>query len=145
MTISQALKEKNRILNSIKKIKEKIKSHNQIIAGTDRPYNISELYDELISQQKKLVNLKASIHRASSPVRDIIFEQSELKDRLVFIKSIPSKNGIVKDRYSSDDGYEVESKLGPIEIDSISDSIENAIDAIQDKLDRFNHTTEVDF
>lgn len=143
MTIAQALKEKNRILNQIKKVKDKITQHNQVVKGNERPYDIESLYTELIELQDSLTLTKTAIHNASAEVRNTIFLQSELKDRLTFLRKIPQKNGIVRERYSSEDGYEVESTFGPKEIDELTDKLENQIESIQDKLDKFNHTTEV--
>lgn len=144
MTIAQALKEKNRILSSIKKIKSRINSHNQIIKGDVRPYDICELYDDLIKEQQKLVNIKTEIHLASEPVRFFIFKQSELKDLLVFLKSIPNQRGTKSDRYSGTP-YEVDSEFDTVKVDQLCESLESQIIEIQDKLDNFNHNTEVNF
>lgn len=144
MNISQALKEKNRILNQIKKIKERLTKYNQVEVGTKRPYDVKETYNELSKLQEDLVATKTAIHMASNPVREDIFFQSEAKDRLVFLRTLPNKSGMARDPYSRTDGFEVESILGAKEVDDMIEALEAQIDIIQDRLDKFNQQTEVD-
>ena len=143
MNIAQALKEKNRVLNTIKKTKERIQKYNQYSVDNDRPYDVEELYTALLEGQEKLIALKTAIHIASNPVRSDIFGQSELKDRLSFMRHIPNQTGTVRDRYNQGDGQEVESTYGPKEIDDMVEALELEITTGQDKLDKFNHNTEV--
>jgi hypothetical protein len=143
MTIAQSLKEKNIILNTIKKTKEKIHKYNQFAKDVERPYDVTELVSTLISEQDKLVAIKTAIHIASNPVRQDIFNQSELKDRLSFLRGVPNQNGVIRDRYSSAEGQDVNSTYGPREIDDMIESLELKISSTQDMLDKFNHNTEV--
>ena len=80
MNIAQSLKEKNRILSGIKKIKDKITKNNQCEVGAERAYDVNDLVIKLTEEQTKLVAIKAGIHNASEPVRTKIFEMSEMKD-----------------------------------------------------------------
>ena len=142
-TSAQAMKEKNRVLNSVKKTKEKLNKYNQNAVGNERPYDVKELYNQLLADQGTLVKIKTAIHVASEPMRSEIFEQSELKDRLAFMRNLPNTNGIIRDRYSANEGHEVDSVYGPKEIDGMTETLEGQINDIQDKLDKFNHTTKV--
>jgi hypothetical protein len=143
MTIAQALKEKNRLISEIKKIKEKINKYNQSPADRERLYDIVKLFDELNDSKSKLVATKTAIQLASEPMRKEVFVQSELKDTLTFLRNIPCENGIVRDRYAREEGYEVNSVYNAKMLDEMANGIEKEIEAIQDALDKFNHTTEV--
>lgn len=143
MTIAQALKEKNRLISEIKKIKEKIQKYNQMPVERERLYNVVELFDEFNTLKEKLVVIKTAIQLASEPMRKDVFVQSELKDSLSFIRNIPCESGIVRDRYSREEGYEVSSTYNAKMLDEMGTTIEKQIEEIQDRLDKFNHTTEV--
>lgn len=143
MTIAQALKEKNRLVTESKKTKEKILKYNQMPTDRERLYNITELYENYSAIQEKIVAIKAAIHTASEPIRKDIFWQSEFKDQITFLRGIPCENGTIRERYSSDEGHQVSSEFNAKRIDVLITETEKHIEAIQDKLDKFNHTTEV--
>ena len=142
-TIAQLLKEKNRIIASIKKIETKLKEYNQIIKGNTRPYDINKLYTQLVKEQQLLVDVKTKIHFQSEPIRNLIFLQSELKNRITILKQIPHQHGIIQpSRYSSESSYEVESIIQAEDIDILIENLEKEINTIQDTLDTFNHSVK---
>jgi hypothetical protein len=143
MTIAQALKEKNRLISEIKKIKEKISKYNQSPTDRERLYDVHELFSELHLTKSKLADIKTAIQLASEPLRKEVFVQSELKDTLTFLRTVPCESGIIRDRYSREEGHEVNSVYNAKMLDEMMSNIEKEIEAIQDKLDKFNHNTEV--
>lgn len=144
MTISQALKEKNKIVTKIGRLYSKLQQNNSVVVGTARIYNPIEVYSEILVEEQKLIDIKTSIHRASDPVRSDIFTQSELKNRIKQIRNLNTSNGIIHDRYRhGDSSVQMEATYGAAWVDQNVESLEQKIEAIQEKLDKFNHTTNI--
>jgi hypothetical protein len=138
ITISQALKLKNKKINSINKLAEIIQSWNSVERDTERPYNVCETLEKYVAEQDELVKLKTAIHKASDPVRNLIFRQSELKTRINFLRSIDTTNGTKRGLYNSSEYVSVaEIKIN--EINEMIDALELEIENIQMQLDDFNH------
>jgi hypothetical protein len=142
MTISQALKKKNKIVSEINKLWAKINQHNSTYEGSVRPYDIKKLYSDVITKSSELVALKVSIHEASAPVRHKIFFLSEMKSSLNHIKSIPTNEGV--ERYSSSATPTVLTCVLNISWqDTEIELFESQIEQLQEELDKFNHNTNV--
>jgi hypothetical protein len=141
MTIAQALKEKNKKLSVIEKLRHRVQAFNSVEEGTTRDYDPRISLENLNREIAELVDLKVKIHEASAPIRKKIFEQSELKSQIRFLKGINTQSGIV--RYGREEPYRVEALIGRIEIDNLIESMEKQIEKIQEELDAFNHTTTI--
>ena len=50
---------------------------------------------------QNLIELKTKIHTASSGVRSKIFRMSELKNYVTKLKTVSTKDGLIRDRYES--------------------------------------------
>lgn len=142
MTISQALKEKNKKITKISKIWNKISSYNSVAEGSEKPYDVEKLWEEYNLEIASLIDLKTAIHSASAPVRKDIFAMSELKSKVQNIKGLNTQNGIQRDRYGSEP-VEMEAHFSITWKDQQIELIESEIDRIQEKLDTFNHTTQI--
>lgn len=142
MTIAQALKEKNKKVAGIQKIWEKIHRYNSIHEGSEKPYSTAELYAKMEAEVSSLIKLKTQIHTASEPVRSMIFELSELKSIIQRVKSINTTNGTFRERYDNTASVMI-AELDIMWQDAKIEEIENKIESIQEKLDHFNHTTEI--
>ena len=142
MTIAQALKEKNKKIAGIQKIWEKIHRYNSIQEGAERPYSTKDLYAQAESELTSLVELKTRIHTASEPVRALVFELSELKALTQRVRSVSTANGTWRERYENVTTV-MNAELDILWQDAKIEEIENRIEAIQEKLDKFNHTTEI--
>jgi hypothetical protein len=142
MTIAQALKEKNKKVTALQKLWEKIQKYNSIAEGAERPYSTANLYSQIGEISSELIFLKTRIHAASEPVRADIFALSEFKNIAQRIKNTDCSSGTVTERYSST----TLNKVAELNInwqDHELASIEDKIEAIQEKLDKFNHTTDI--
>jgi DNA repair ATPase RecN len=142
MTIAQALKEKNKKIAGIQKIWEKINRYNSIQEGAERPYSTKDLYLQAEKELTGLVELKTRIHSASEPVRSLIFELSELKAFVQRVRSVSTTNGTWRERYENISVL-MNAELDILWQDAKVEEIENKIELIQEKLDKFNHTTEI--
>jgi hypothetical protein len=142
MTIAQALKEKNKKIAGIQKIWEKIHRYNSVQEGAERPYSTKDLYLQAENELANLVELKTRIHTASEPIRSLVFELSELKALVQRVRSVSTANGTWRERYENVTTV-MNAELDILWQDAKIDEIENKIELIQEKLDKFNHTTEI--
>jgi len=142
MNIKQALKLKNKLVTQIKEQYEIAKAHNSIEQGNPRRYSALKAINQAEELSIELAELKTKIHLANAPVYDLIFQMSELKNQIKQLKSIPVEEGKVTERYGSVTTIK-EVELNIAERDNIVKALENKIEAIQDKLDTHNATTEL--
>jgi len=142
MTISQALKEKNKKVAKITKLWQKISSYNSVIEGSEKPYDVEKLWEEYNWAIAELIDLKTRIHHASEPIRKDIFAMSELKSKILNLRSLNTQSGLLRDRYGSEPTSLV-AHFSTLWKDSQVELTESAIDSIQEKLDTFNHTTQI--
>ncbi len=92
MNIKQALKEKNKLIKEISENTKLMQEYNSIEDGNERPYNISELFLNIVDATRELSQLKAKIHRANGPVLEDIFLMAEMKSvKSVGVSSSPSR------------------------------------------------------
>ena len=142
MNIKQALKLKNKLVTQIKEQYEIAKAHNSIEQGNPRRYSAVAAINKAEELSNELAELKTKIHLANAPVYDLIFQMSELKNQIKQLKSISVEEGKVTERYGSVTAIK-EVELNIAERDNIVKALENKIEAIQDKLDTHNATTEL--
>ena len=142
MTISQALKEKNKKLAKISSVFSKISSYNSRVIGSESVYDLDKLWDEYNRLIAELIDLKTKIHKASEPVRSDIFALSELKTKIRSISGLSTQAGPQRNAYSSDI-IQMTAHFDTLWKDSQIESIQTLIDTIQEKLDLFNHTTSI--
>ncbi len=143
MTITQALKEKNKKVGLITRLQNRLQQYNSVERGVVREYDPRKILEELNAEIDALVVLKHKIHIASAPVRDKIFLQSELKSHISNLKSVPTTNGVLRERYSRDEPAVVEAVISRGEMDSLIENLELQVESIQEELDQFNYRTKI--
>jgi len=139
MTIAKALKEKNKLTTRLSKLWQKIYSHNSAIVGSEKPYDLDDVWAQIQDTMQKIVDLKTRIHNASSPVRDKIFLLSELKTHATHLSTINTSKG--KTRSYGTEPDQIEAHFDIVWKDQQIELTEAQIEATQEELDRFNHTT----
>jgi hypothetical protein len=143
MNINKALKEKNRLVREINRVKNTIREHNSIIQGNERPFEIKKLYQELNELLMELVSIKTKLMIANRPILDKIFKISELRSLTSFVKDLTIKEGKYKEAYSSSDALVWDSEIGYKEKDQLIRGLEKEIDQLQSEVDAFNFATTV--
>ena len=142
MTIAQALKEKNKKVATLQKLWERMQKYNSIQEGAERPYSTAEIFAQIGEVSADLILLKTKIHSASELVRSDIFALSEFKNIAQRIKGIDCTTGTHVERYSSTT-FQKTAELSITWQDRELAAIEDKIESIQERLDKFNHTTEI--
>ena len=145
MKLYKALKLKNKITGEISKIKQKIQSHNSYPDGSKHYFQINDLLAELKKKIMDLGNLKMQIYRANLPIQNLIFELSEQKSMITFLSGLDVKEGEQAIGYSSEKTRNYTATITEKERDEMIVAHQKEIDEIQESLDTFNHTTEIDF
>jgi hypothetical protein len=140
MNISKALKHKKKLIKKSIEIFTRIRSNNTYDKGTLPAYDSRKLFEEWTALNTEIIDLKTKIHLANAPVYHKIFEMSELKGMVSYIKSIPTDSGIK--RYL-DETTETVAVIGTVEKDNMVAELEEKIDAIQDELEAFNSITQI--
>ena len=143
MNIKQALKEKNKLIKEISENTKLIQQYNSIEEGNERPYNISELFLNVVEDTKELSELKAKIHRANGPVLEDIFLMAEMKSLIQALKKTDCTSGKSnRDRYGSAE-IVLSVEMNIVERNVKIKQLENKIEEIQDRLDIFNSNTKI--
>lgn len=146
MTVKQALKYKNKLIQKINDTFTKVYTYNSYDSGETRPYDVREQFDEYIRLSQELVSLKEKIHKANRPVYYKIFELSELKSQVSKLKGLDCQEGKSQDRYGRITGETPSVKtaiIGIVERDRLISSIEERIEEIQEELDTYNANTTI--
>lgn len=142
MNIKQALKKKNQLTSEIKKIDLLIRNYNSIVEGNPRHYSISDLMMEADSKRLELVDLKYKIHMANAPVYKLIFEMSELKNKITNYNCISTTEGLQM-TYGKENSYKLVVEYNNKQISDLVKGFEDRIIEIQDELDEFNSITKI--
>lgn len=144
MTVKQALKQKNLLVKKINEDIRKVHAYNSVDEGNNRPYSTKELLNKIMETTKELVDLKTKIHLANAPVYHKIFELSELKNTVTFLKGLDCSEGRVVDRYTrSQEPLIKVAELSVVERDNLVEGFENRIELLQEELDTHNATTHI--
>ena len=144
MTIKTALKQKNKLIKQIGENTKLMQEYNSIEVGNERPYSSVELLTKISEDTKELAKLKTQIHIANTPVLEDIFLMSELKSMIQSLKKMDCTEGKSnRDRYRLESESFKTSEISLVKRNETIKELEGRIEAIQDRLDVFNATTEI--
>jgi hypothetical protein len=146
MTLKQALKLKNKMVQELNDLTAKLHANNSIIEGNTRAYSTSELLAQIYTVVDDLTALKTQIHQANTPVYDKIFLLSELKSLVKNLKNLDCTEGVSIDYFSRRNDAQVikTAEIGVVQRDMEVKFLESRIDQIQEELDQFNVTTHIE-
>lgn len=146
LTIAQAFKLKNKMVQEITNLKIKIRKNNSFRVGAVVHYDAAALYTELATRKADLVILKAAIIKANLPVYQKIYMLSEFKDQIQLLKSLDTTEGkqIYGGRLGQQTEEEYKAVINQPTVDSNIVTLEEKIEKIQEELDQWNHSTVID-
>ncbi len=143
MKLKDGLKRKNKLVSEINDLYNKINGYNTINVGNSRPYSIRDLLTQVDSKTTELIELKTKITNANIPILSLIFELSEVKNKISRLKSMTCVTGIDTSYGYSDSKIERTSEIEYLEKDEMIKSLETRIEEIQSQLDYHNFTTDI--
>ncbi len=146
VSISKALKLKNRLGSRMKKSQARIIEWNSNPVDKKVPVNVGSEYDELMKLRALVRNVSVAIYQSNSSICALLKEMSELKQHIVFLSSIDTKEGLVHpSRYSDrNEPVEYEVSLNYEYVEEIKERAERRVREIQDLLDEHNATTKIE-
>ena len=142
MNVSQALRQKNKLIVEIKKQYQIAQKFNSQEEGNVRRYSVQDALDKAAELTMELTDLKTKIHLANAPVYDKIFRMAELKNRIKELRKIPTDEGKIEARYSSVVSVK-EVEINIAQLDEMVQFLEARIEEIQAELDIHNATTQI--
>jgi len=143
MKLQKALKYKKKLAGEIAQLKSKIQSKNSIIEGTTVSYDVQELHDQLIGKVKELITLKISINKANVKIQELIYKLSEYKGLINFWSSMSTTEGSVNRGYEAV-AIKYVVTYNELTKDKWIQFYQTEVDLIQEEIDTFNYTTEIE-
>jgi hypothetical protein len=143
MNIKQALKKKNSLTGLITEQFQRANSYNSVEEGNPRPYSATDSIRNWFDLSNQLIELKTKIHLANAPVYDKIFELSELKNQVKYLKSLNCTAGVERNRWDSEKPIVKHAEINVVERDNMVKELEQRIEDIQNELDYHNQNTEI--
>ena len=145
MKLYKALKLKNKLVGEINKLQSLISSKNSFIAGSDITYNVENLLTEWNSKKNKLISLKLAINEANNGIQENIYKLSEIKSSISLYNSLTTIKGKHYDGYSRDTVLEYDCQISEIEKENRIKNLEKQLEEIQESIDTYNYTIEIEF
>ena len=146
MKLARALKEKNRLVGEVNRIKAIIIRDNSLelkrVGNKDREQQWIDYRDAVV----KLVEIKTAIFKANAGIYETIVCMSEKKAELAWITDLNTQDGVEEIQNFSNDNVvkkEYSAYLKQSDIDSYIVSLQKDIADLQDELDEFNAKTEI--
>jgi hypothetical protein len=142
ISLAKALKLKNRLAGRLNKAQTDIQLYNSVLEDKKGQVDVSalcKLREEIVSA---LIDVKTKIMRSNNEIQGDLILQGELKSELSWLASINVRDGKERHDYQNTDVTWV-ATLTKKDIDKQTHQLESKIDAIQDKLDEFNHSTKI--
>ena len=138
--ISNALKRKKKLAAEIADLGNKIQQKNSYdsINDVSANYNTNDMMTKYLSKKGELVVLKTAINTANIAIQETIYNLSEAKATLSFLKRIPTTEG-VQNGYGEARTYV--SQITEIAKDNMINDTVDLADRLQEEIDTFNYTT----
>lgn len=145
MNIAKALKQKNRLVQSIQTQKEIISRENSRRNDNTSTIDVAKEYETLRKLVSELCALKAKISAASVPIVEKIVKLQEAKLLISHLKSLNTRNGPENVAYGQSTvvNYTWTAFITNERRDDEIKSLETQIQLLQDEVDEFNALTHI--
>ncbi len=146
ITISKALKIKNRIAGDLAKLQEVVRRENSRRNDNPSTIDVKAVLDEVITTRHRLICLKAAIAQASSPIATSLATLTEAKGYINWLTSIHAREGVEKESYGDQvETYTWTAYLNREQLDKAIASVQRTIETTQDAIDEYNAKTPVNW
>jgi predicted nucleic acid-binding Zn-ribbon protein len=142
MNLAQALKAKKKLLKEISELQSKIQSNNSRLVDAPVYYQPRELMENLNKKTQELTNIKVAIQTANIPILSKMYEMAELKSHVQFLRRINTSEGKKLERFQ-EQVFEYAAEFKVDELDRMVKEAEEKIEAIQEEIDQYNHSTQL--
>jgi hypothetical protein len=143
MNLTKALKHKKKLVKQADEFYSRFANYNSFEAGTTPSYNPEEMFERWLKTTDELVDLKAKIHQANVPIAEKIFKLGEIKNIISRMRSIDTKEGKIRDRYSNDAPVEYIAYINLFNKDLQIKNYEEELEKLQEEIEAFNAITKI--
>lgn len=144
ITLSKALKLKNRLAGRLAKVQADIQTYNSVPEGQADQVDVKAFMKTREELVQALVGLKASISDANREVQRDIYDLAEKKASAQFLAGVNTRHGPQPAIYPSTTEVKYVAAFKKGEVDAQVVRLEKEIDQLQDKLDSFNHAHKIE-
>lgn len=146
VSIARALTLKKRLVGRLNVVNSRIQSNNSRVQGSQANYDVAALMQQRAEMIAALIDLKVAIQVTNRPILGDIYRLSEAKTEMAFYAGLDTKAGQEINLYGRADMQMpiYEAVVSRTEADEKAIALEQEIDTIQQKLESFNHTTQVE-
>lgn len=141
LSLSKALKIKNRLAGRLAKTNLSIAQYNCTVEGRKDEVDVKALDKERTSLVAALVELKTSIFEANKGIYRQIILIGEKKGEVEFLSGLNTKHGVEPHGYQAQPVTYV-SVIQKAEVDKRVKQLEKDIDELQDAIDKYNAEPE---
>ena len=152
ISLSKALKIKNRLVGELQKLQNTATQMNSMPSENrgKSSVSLSEVWENIYKITNRIVELKSKIAAATAPITPLLVDLAETKSTIVFLNNLPIKEGDEDTQI----GYGVNSSLKTVQWNAFIDQKQrdelvrkntDRIDSLQDQIDEFNASTKIDF
>ena len=145
MKLHKALKLRKSLNGEIAKLQQQISQKNSYTVGSldTTKYSVDKLYETLLKKVQDLVNLKIVINEANREIQGKIFMLSEYKSLINFWNNVSVTEGDVTQGYGNVVVLKYAAQIDEEKRNEYVAEFQKKVDAIQEEIDTYNYTTEV--
>lgn len=147
VSLAKALSVKNRLAGRLAQARSNIETYNSVLAGQPgdngrASVDVRAEYERLLSLQEGLVAVKAAIQRANAAVYEAVLRLGEKKALIQMLNGLNTKHGIEPGFGGIE--YRYAATITKPEVLEMVRRIEAEIDRLQDTLNQYNASTDVE-
>lgn len=146
ITIAQALKIKNRLLQAARQRKEKVERFNSVPEGTERGVDIDELLEEINVIEAELLDLLCAINAANAGQQQRRLVRLRQIDSVInWLNNLDTTDGVKADRFGPTSDIEYTAHVDYARAQGCVEELQEERYALQDEVDHFNATNHIDW
>jgi hypothetical protein len=138
ISLSKAMKVKNRLTGRLQDVQINIATYNSVLEGRAGQVDVLELDKRRTELAEALASLKTAIAEGSRPIQRAIYDMAEKRSEITFLKTLNTKHG-------TEPAYGLHSQpqvyvaaIKKADVDARIKKLEADVDILQDRVDAFN-------
>jgi uncharacterized small protein (DUF1192 family) len=147
MNLSQALKQKNRLAGELVRQQQILQRENARRSDSVSKVDRNAVYTKILEISDELGELKGKITQANVNIYPALERMAELKARISFLQGLEKREGeevVFVGRDQEQVKYQWNSFINQEKCDETVAEVQEQINDLQDEVDAFNATTEVE-
>ena len=147
MNLAQALKQKNRLAGELVRQQQILQRENARRSDSVSKVDRNEVWEKILSLSDELGELKGKITQANVNIYPALERMAELKARIAFIQGLQKREGeevVFVGRDQEQVKYQWDSFINQEKCDETVAELQEQINDLQDEVDAYNATTEVE-